>query len=515
MLPRAAPVTGYTQIADAAKAEIAELNGELPPPWETRTVGAPPPLKRDPGTPPPASLEAAEVFVKPEPVDLNGSSPEKIKLEIKEEKEEDETGFVYLPSGMTVRLREDKSATIVGKKGGKRKRSVSKSIEVFHKGVPISSPGRRASASSPPRKISSPLSPVHQAGHGYARPPLSMPNLPPPSTAPAPAASSAPTATPKLLSSEGQLFTPPKRGPGRPPSSSSPSLGRGQGRARAPRAPRARGARSRGRAASNMGRGAAANTGGGTSVVISQSPLVQGPSGQSSFTPLGGARKFRTSTPKLAGLAQKDVLTNFQQIGVNSVGLNLSSKDPANYPQDLSLSSTDTKVALQNLQYFQNSVHQHPPQQQQPQQPTPHPQPPHIQHQLSAGQLAALSQPASHHLPPSFQVSGNNSHLGLTTSNAHPQLANPQLPPSNSQILAHSQGPFQLPVNSKLVTSNKLPPAKLPPNNIQHSSHALTVNSLSNKEMLTASVLNSLADHPATQVSNSTTLQVRLCKLHV
>ena len=58
----------------------------------------------------------------------------------------------------------------------------------FNLGVPVSSTpntnnasnyrksttasgGRRSSTSSPPRKFSSPLSPVHQAGHGYARPP--------------------------------------------------------------------------------------------------------------------------------------------------------------------------------------------------------------------------------------------------------------------------------------------------------------------------------------------------------
>ena len=121
--------------------------------------------------------------------------------------------MVFLPSGMAIKIsNKDKPSTPAtnergGRKGGggKRKRSVSRSIEVFPKGVPlVSSPGtvvagsgpssltpsgqskqhstlnlttpvpggkRRSSISSPPRKLNSPLSPVHQAGHGYARPP--------------------------------------------------------------------------------------------------------------------------------------------------------------------------------------------------------------------------------------------------------------------------------------------------------------------------------------------------------
>ena len=351
LLPRAAPITGYTQVAEAGKADIGSLNDELPAPWDTRTVRPLPPLQRD-------AKPEPELFVKPEPVpELNGSdnntsasSPEKIKAEVKEEPEDDETGVVFLPSGMAVRLREDKPAPAAGgKKGGKRKRSrsVSKSIEVFPKGVPISSPGRRGSVSSPPRKVASPLSPVHQAGHGYARPP---PETPPQNLPQSPARGGGSLANNHDISAA-QLFTPPKRGPGRPPGSSSPSVGRGGAvRTRAPRAPRARGPRSRG-----GGRGGTTRPPppppppppvmNNVPVVITQSPLVQGPAGQTTLTPLVGGRTFRTSTPKVTGLtSSKEV----KLAGLESY-----------HPQDLSISGggASKQPSIQSLSQAHSGSH--------------------------------------------------------------------------------------------------------------------------------------------------------------
>ena len=242
---------------------------------------------------------------------------------------------MFLPSGMAVRLTEDKSQA--GKKGGKRKRSISKSIEIFPKGVPILSPnGRRESVSSPPRKITSPLSPVHQAGHGYARPPPS-----------APCAATSPAMSPPKIT-EAQLFSPPKRGPGRPPGSSSPNVGRGQGavRTRAPRASRPRGPRSRGR-----GLRASVPLLHNVPVSITQSPLVQGPTGQSMFTPVHpGARPFRTSTPKLSGLAHKQGYSQLNSVPLSSAGLvGLTQVLSQTYPQDLSTTSSEAKPNLQNF----------------------------------------------------------------------------------------------------------------------------------------------------------------------
>ena len=121
LLPRAAPITGYTAIANKARQDIDSLNKELPPAWDTRSVVPLPPLQRED-----TSLEAAE-FVKPEPVtdypattvaasqngDSSGTPDKTIKTEIKEENNtsstslEDETGMIFLPSGMAVRLSSD------------------------------------------------------------------------------------------------------------------------------------------------------------------------------------------------------------------------------------------------------------------------------------------------------------------------------------------------------------------------------------------------------------------------
>ena len=331
LLPRSLPITGFSQIAKAAKDDISSLNHELPSPWETSTLRAPSPLKREVKTPEPE-------FVKPEPVEQqqNGVTPDKIKIEVKEEVEEDETGLVFLPSGMAVRLREEKPQP--GKKGGKRKRSMSKSIEVFPKGVPISSPnGRRDSVGSPPRKVSSPQSPVHQAGHGYARPPPPAPPLLPPTLAMSPSKMNEP-----------QLYTPLKRGPGRPPGPSSPSIGRGQGpvRPRAPRASRARGPRgSRGRGGASRGSAPPNSLPPG----ITQSPLVQGPGlpPAGMFSPLHpGARTFNTSTPKVGGFGSKDLYAQLNSLPASSSGGMAGLTQ--NYPQDLS-SSGEGKQSLHSL----------------------------------------------------------------------------------------------------------------------------------------------------------------------
>ena len=344
LLPRSLPITGFSQIAKAAKEDIASLNRELPAPWDTHTVRTPSPLKREVKTPEPE-------FVKPEPVadasppQQNGRSPEKVKTEVKQEAEEgDETGMVFLPSGMAVRLSEEKPPP--GKKGGKRKRSVSKSIEVFPKGVPISTKnaggcaGRRESLGSPPRKVSSPLSPVHKAGHGYARPP-------PPNT---PSGGQQLVGNSTAKPDEAMLLKSLKRGPGRPPGPSSPGggTGRGSARTRAPRAPRARGPRG------SRGRGGRAAAGAGQATSNSLPPLPQSPlvQGQGLFNPVHpGARTVRTSTPKLAaaGFSNKDIYAalNATAHPVSSATANSTQT----YPRDLSTSSGggEVKQSLHSL----------------------------------------------------------------------------------------------------------------------------------------------------------------------
>ena len=148
LLPRAAPHTALTSLAARAGAELRVQNAQLPPPDQTRTLV--PPSLPPPSSPPPKPL-STEHFAQPEPV------PKQNGLTKREA--EAENGFVILPSGMAVRVREESPPA--GRRG-KRKRSASKSIEVFPDGIPTS------------RTTS-----VLGAGHGYARPaPSQLPEPP-------------------------------------------------------------------------------------------------------------------------------------------------------------------------------------------------------------------------------------------------------------------------------------------------------------------------------------------------
>ena len=152
LLPRANPHTALTSLAARAGAELRLQNAQLPPPDQTRTLV--PPSLPPPTSPPPKPLPT-EHFAQPEPV------PKQNGLTKRET--EAENGFVVLPSGMAVRVREESPPA--GRRG-KRKRSASKSIEVFPDGIPTS------------RTTS-----VLGAGHGYARPAPSQ-QLPEPPLSP-------------------------------------------------------------------------------------------------------------------------------------------------------------------------------------------------------------------------------------------------------------------------------------------------------------------------------------------
>eukprot|EP00090_Calanus_glacialis_P014632 TRINITY_DN23461_c0_g1_i1.p1 TRINITY_DN23461_c0_g1~~TRINITY_DN23461_c0_g1_i1.p1 ORF type:complete len:869 (-),score=123.52 TRINITY_DN23461_c0_g1_i1:271-2877(-) len=216
ILPRLAPLTGLTPIAKNAAGSLALRNNTLLPPSQTASLPPPPRLPKPPHLLPPTAPE----FVKPEPVQQNGtfSSPD-IKTEILDDEMENENGFVVLPSGMAVRLRD---GTPPPGKRGKRKRSVSKSIEIFPGGLAQLQAGMKLrDGKSPPRKISSVLG----AGHGYARP------LPSNSTQTAPVSVSNQTTPPSQQKSANKVIvmpdpapSPAKRGPGRPPGPSSPQV---------------------------------------------------------------------------------------------------------------------------------------------------------------------------------------------------------------------------------------------------------------------------------------------------
>ena len=148
LLPRSAPHTALTSLAARAGAELRVQNAQLPPPNQTRTLL--PPSLPPPSSPPPKPL-STEHFAQPEPV------PKQNGLTKREA--EAENGFVVLPSGMAVRVKEESPPA--GRRG-KRKRSASKSIEVFPDGIPTSQ-----------------TTSVLGAGHGYARPaPSQLPEPP-------------------------------------------------------------------------------------------------------------------------------------------------------------------------------------------------------------------------------------------------------------------------------------------------------------------------------------------------
>jgi len=216
ILPRVAPVTGLTPIAKKGAAGLAIHNNPLLPPSQTASLPPPPRLQKPAHLLPPPTSE----FVKPEPVQQNGiMSPPEIKTEIQEEDMENENGFVVLPSGLAVRLRD---GTPPPGKRGKRKRSASKSIDIFPGGLAQFQAGMKLrDGKSPPRKISSVLG----AGHGYARPLPTNSAQQPLVSAPSQAAQTLqPKSSSKVIVMPDQSVTPTKRGPGRPPGPASPQI---------------------------------------------------------------------------------------------------------------------------------------------------------------------------------------------------------------------------------------------------------------------------------------------------
>ena len=138
LLPRARPLTALASLADRASGDLRQHNSTLPPPENTFSAPPPPSLARPSPTPPPPPEQPE--FALPQPlVCQNGVS--------KKNDDDGENGFVVLPSGMAVRLRDGSPPS--GRRG-KRKRG--KSIEIFPDGVPL------------PKTAS-----VLGAGHGYAR----------------------------------------------------------------------------------------------------------------------------------------------------------------------------------------------------------------------------------------------------------------------------------------------------------------------------------------------------------
>ena len=218
ILPRAAPLTGFTPIAKRAAESVSLHNRSLLPPSQTCSLPPPPRLPKPPHLLPPTHTD----FVKPEPVQQNGTlSPADIKTEVVEDENEDENGLVVLPSGMAVRVRD---GTPPPSKRGKRKRSVTKSIEVFPGGLAQIQAGmKHRGEKSPPRKVTSVLG----AGHGYARPlpsdntqaaPASLPNQQPTTPQQRPA-------NKVIVMPDPAAVSPAKRGPGRPPGPASGSQG--------------------------------------------------------------------------------------------------------------------------------------------------------------------------------------------------------------------------------------------------------------------------------------------------
>ena len=143
VLPRSSPVTALTPLAERAGQELSQHNSRLVRPSQTRTAPVP-------------------VLARPDHL-TNGVGPGA---------EEEGEGVVVLPSGTLVKV--SAKSTSRGGRGGKRRRSVSRSYEVLPEGSsPLSQLAEVASSlktergeGSPPRKVSSVLG----AGHGYARP---------------------------------------------------------------------------------------------------------------------------------------------------------------------------------------------------------------------------------------------------------------------------------------------------------------------------------------------------------
>ena len=141
LLPRAAPRTALTSLASRAGAELRLQNAQLLPPDQTRTV-VPPSLPRpSSASPKPFPSDQPPPFAQPDPVPKQNG--------VTKREADAENGFVILPSGMAVRVRDESPPA--GRRG-KRKRSASKSIEVFPDGIPTT------------RTTS-----VLGAGHGYAK----------------------------------------------------------------------------------------------------------------------------------------------------------------------------------------------------------------------------------------------------------------------------------------------------------------------------------------------------------
>jgi len=216
ILPRAAPLTGLTPIAKNAAGSLAVHNNALLPPSQTASLPPPPRLTKPAHWLPPSASE----FVKPEPVQQNGTfSPPDIKTEIQDDEMENENGFVVLPSGMAVRLRDE---TPPPGKRGKRKRSVTKAIDIFPGGLAQMQAGMKPrDGKSPPRKVSSVLG----AGHGYARPlPTNSPQTAPVSFPSQPMPLAQQKAANKVIVMPDPALSPAKRGPGRPPGPASPHV---------------------------------------------------------------------------------------------------------------------------------------------------------------------------------------------------------------------------------------------------------------------------------------------------
>ena len=182
VLPRSVPVTALTSLAETAGQQLSHHNSRLARPSQTRTKPVPVLAKPDHLlSPPPLSLS-------------NGGGPE-VKTE-----DEDE-GLVVLPSGTVVKVSAKTGSR--GGRGGKRRRTASKSYEVVSSH--LAQRAEERTEGSPPRKVSSVLG----AGHGYARP------LPTPG--------SLMSLEPGLIHPAGQTAR--VRGPGRPPGPSLASPG--------------------------------------------------------------------------------------------------------------------------------------------------------------------------------------------------------------------------------------------------------------------------------------------------
>lgn len=203
VLPRAAPSTGLSSIAQRTAEDVSRLNISLPRPRVTKTAQPPHPLPKPehllaPAAPCPAP---SEVHVPHQNGDTKPSLAKAVDTS--------DNGLVTLPSGTVVRVSAKTNSGTKTGRGGKRRRSnsVSKSIEVFPGGMAqMEAASVKFEADvlerSPPRKAPSVLG----AGHGYARPL--------PSNSPLP---------------DRQVVFPfdassIKRGPGRPPGPASPKL---------------------------------------------------------------------------------------------------------------------------------------------------------------------------------------------------------------------------------------------------------------------------------------------------